>query len=214
MKTFSPYCFGTVFQHLEAASWAIVPSKILNKLDSKFLHYVFFFLKSTLVICFWTVCSFFYFFFKSIINRFIGTRSGQIQLGSICSFQIISKNLWAIFWNTSISVWFIMSEIHWPLFSLSHLAESVGISHCPCLAHCMHTQMCASLCDPMDCSPPGSPVHGISQARILQWVAISSSRGSSRPRDQTGVSRVSCSGRQILYHWATWETSLWHIKLA
>ena len=43
-------------------------------------------------------------------------------------------------------------------------------------------------CYPMDGSPPGCPVHGISQARILEWVAVSSSRGSSPPRDQTGVS--------------------------
>ena len=56
------------------------------------------------------------------------------------------------------------------------------------------------LCDPMDHSPPGSSVHGISQARILEWVAISSSRGSSWPRDWTQVSGI---GRQILYHWAT-----------
>ena len=41
-----------------------------------------------------------------------------------------------------------------------------------------------TLCDPMDCSPPGSSVHGILQARILDWVVISSSRGSSQPRDQ------------------------------
>ena len=54
-------------------------------------------------------------------------------------------------------------------------------------------------CDPMDCSPPGSSVHGISQARILEWVAISLSRGSSQPRDWT------CIGRQILYHWAIRE---------
>ena len=47
-------------------------------------------------------------------------------------------------------------------------------------------------CDPMDCSPPGSSVHGISQARILEWVAISFSRGSSQPRDQTCVF---CIGR-------------------
>ena len=47
-----------------------------------------------------------------------------------------------------------------------------------------------SLCNPMDCSPPGSSVHGIFQARILEWVAISSSRGSSQPRDQTQVSRM------------------------
>ena len=50
-------------------------------------------------------------------------------------------------------------------------------------------QPCPALCDPMDCSPPGSSVHGILQARILEWVAMPSSRGSSRPRDRT---RVSC----------------------
>ena len=44
------------------------------------------------------------------------------------------------------------------------------------------TQSCLTLCDPMDCGPPGFSVHGISQARILEWVVISSSRGSSRPR--------------------------------
>ena len=57
-------------------------------------------------------------------------------------------------------------------------------------------------CDPMDYSLPGSSVHGISQAGILEWVAISTSRGSSQPRDQT---QVSCLGRWILYHCATWE---------
>ena len=46
-------------------------------------------------------------------------------------------------------------------------------------------QSCLTLCDPMDCSPPGSSVHGILQARILEWVAISLSRGSSWPRDGT-----------------------------
>ena len=54
-------------------------------------------------------------------------------------------------------------------------------------------------------SPAGSSVHGISQAGILEWVAISCSRGSSQPRDQTCISRISCIGRQILYHCATWE---------
>ena len=49
----------------------------------------------------------------------------------------------------------------------------------------------------MDCSSPGCSVHGISQARILEWVALNSSRGSSQPRDQT---RASCIGRQVLYH--------------
>ena len=59
-----------------------------------------------------------------------------------------------------------------------------------------------ALCDPMDCSLLGSSVHGILQARILEWVAMPSSRGFSQPRDRICVS---CHGRWILYHWATWE---------
>ena len=53
----------------------------------------------------------------------------------------------------------------------------------------------------MDWSPLGSSVHGITQARVQEWVSISFSRGSSQPRKQT---HISCIGR-ILYHWATWE---------
>ena len=59
-----------------------------------------------------------------------------------------------------------------------------------CFCCCSVTQSCPTLCNPMDCSPPGSFVHGILQARRLEWVAISSSRGSSRPRDGTHISWV------------------------
>ena len=65
---------------------------------------------------------------------------------------------------------------------------------------CLVLQLYLTLCDPMDWGPPVSSVHGVLQARILEWVAISFSRGSSQPRDRT---RVSWIGRQILYHWAT-----------
>ena len=58
---------------------------------------------------------------------------------------------------------------------------------------------------PMDCSLPGSSVHGVLQARILRWIAIFFSRESSQPKNQTLVSYVSCVARQILYQWATWE---------
>ena len=51
-------------------------------------------------------------------------------------------------------------------------------------------QLCPILCNPMDNSPPGSSVHGILQTRILEWVAMPSSRGSSQPRDQTCISYV------------------------
>ena len=57
---------------------------------------------------------------------------------------------------------------------------------------CVLTQSSPTLCDPIDYSPPGFSVHGIFQARILEWAAISSSRGSSPPTDQTLISCVSC----------------------
>ena len=63
-------------------------------------------------------------------------------------------------------------------------------------------QLCLTLCDPVDCSPPGPSVHGILQARILEWVALSSSRGSSWPRNPTQVSHI--AGRFFII-WATRE---------
>ena len=63
---------------------------------------------------------------------------------------------------------------------------------------------CLTLCGPTDWSLLGSSVHGIFQTRILEWVAISFSKGSSWPRDGTSISCMSFIGRQILYHWATW----------
>ena len=58
-------------------------------------------------------------------------------------------------------------------------------------------QSCPTLSNPMDCGPPGSSVHGILQARILDWVALPSSRGSSLPKVQTHISYI---GRWVLYH--------------
>ena len=62
-------------------------------------------------------------------------------------------------------------------------------------------------CDPMDCSPPGFSVHGIFQARILEWVAISFSRGSSWPWDWT---QVSCPAGRFFTDWVTRETPIWY----
>ena len=76
--------------------------------------------------------------------------------------------------------------MYWPLISLK---EAVHLKHANA---CMRSQSYITLCDPMDCSPPGSSVCGIFQARILQWVAISSSREPFPPRDQTCISSASC----------------------
>ena len=81
---------------------------------------------------------------------------------------------------------------------------------------------CLWLCDTIDCSLPGSSVHGISQARILQWVAISFSRGSSQPRDQTQVSyiagrhftvRATRKAQHPLDHWKTKRVPEKHLFL-
>ena len=78
------------------------------------------------------------------------------------------------------------------------------IPHDDCVLSCSVVSMLltVTLCDLMDCTLPGSSIHEIFQARILEWVAISSSRGSSQSRDWTCTS---CIGWQILYHWATWK---------
>ena len=64
--------------------------------------------------------------------------------------------------------------------------------------HAKSLQLCPTLCNPMD--SPGSSVHGILQARILEWVVMPSTRGSSQPKDQTHASYVSCIGKQVVYH--------------
>ena len=77
---------------------------------------------------------------------------------------------------------------------------------CTCNYMCQWSeiaQSCLTLCDPMDCSLPGSSVHGIFQAMVLEWVAISFSRGSSRPRDRTQVFRI--AGRRFTV-WAMKES--------
>ena len=77
----------------------------------------------------------------------------------------------------------------------------------------LHTQSisCVWLCDPLNCIPPSSSLRGISQARILEWIAISFSRGSSHPRDEGWVSYID---RQILYHWNTRKAPLFANSLS
>ena len=98
--------------------------------------------------------------------------------------------MWDIIYIVSQQIFLIsLTTVSWICFLVS-------------TCYCLDTKLCLTLCDPMNCSPPGSSVHGILQARILEWVAIFSFKGSSWPRNQTHVSCVSCIGRQILYLWA------------
>ena len=77
----------------------------------------------------------------------------------------------------------------------------VCVCVCACVRACLVAQSCPTLCDPMDSSPPVS-LHGILQTRILEWVAVPSSRGSSPPGDRTQVSRI--AGR----FFTIWTTSI------
>ena len=90
-----------------------------------------------------------------------------------------------------------ISHTHTHTHTHTHILGYLGVWLC--------AQSCLILCNPMDCSPPGFSVSGIFQAGVLEWVSISFSRGSSRPRNWTCVSCVSCFGRWVLYHCNTWE---------
>ena len=74
------------------------------------------------------------------------------------------------------------------------------------------TQLCSILCNPVDYSPPVSSVHGILQARIPDWGAISISRGSSRPRDRSWDTPVSWIVGWIPYHCTPWEALIMHTQ--
>ena len=77
-----------------------------------------------------------------------------------------------------------------------------------CWCACSVFQSCPTFCDPTDCSLLGSSARGVVQRRILEWVAVSSSRGSFLHKDRTGISCISCIDRQILCCWATGEEAL------
>ena len=95
-----------------------------------------------------------------------------------------------------------------PVFSF-HRSLNVGEHLCSIKDHnvCVWsvTGLCLTLRDSRDCSLPGSSVHGVFQARIMEWVAISFSRGSSCTKDWSWVSCISCIGGQVLYHCAAQE---------
>ena len=81
-------------------------------------------------------------------------------------------------------------------YQVKHKAKMIRISEVARL-HARSRQLCLTLCDLTDCNPPGSSIHEILQARILEWVAIPSSRGSSQTRDGTLISYI---GMQVFYH--------------
>ena len=125
-----------------------------------------------------------------------------------------------IYTNINISLCLLTPGELCPLNSAQICGMFLGNIHIPCLARlclffrtlegilicccCLVTKSCLTLCHPMNCSPPGFSVHGTSQARILEWVAISFSKESTRHRKRTQASCVACIGRRVLYHCVTW----------
>ena len=144
---------------------------------------------------------------RDLVGKEVYWESEHLALGLVFSKLSKSSTLpslpspllnqldWSIIYNT----------IKVPIFSVQStllavkLLSRVRLTWCAVLCSLSRVWL---FCDPVDCSPPASPIHGVSQARILEWVAISSSRGPSQPRDRT---HVSCIGRQSLYHYAAWE---------
>ena len=131
------------------------------------------------VLCYAELSSF---LFKNIFTDWDGWgRLLTITIETAGNFMgFLVKWAWELFWDS----------LQVTCMSAKHVCKQ-AVSSCVC------AQLCLTVCDPMDCSPPGSSVHGILQARILEWVVISSSRRSSWLRDKT---RVSCIGKWILYH--------------
>ena len=106
-------------------------------------------------------------------------------------------------WMITVSAIYTVKPTHYG----SHHAVMVNlcsvVKSCPVTKSFPVSKSCPTPCNPMGCSLPGSSVHGIPQARGLEWVVISFSRGSSWPRDWTCASYVSFIAKQILFNWAT-----------
>ena len=125
-----------------------------------------------------------------------------IHLGiSFCLTQFLQRNQLIDLWGFPYNWLFVLLLLHLK----SSLFLSFAILIMPFKFWSEIAQSCLTLCDPMDCSLPGSSIHGILQARILEWVAIAFSRRSSQPRDQT---RVSCIAGRRFNLWATRKAHL------
>ena len=114
----------------------------------------------------------------------------------MCKDELIKNNLYDII-KRKTKVWNNMILLVLFIFFKEGIERNTFRGACLCPKS---LQSCPTLCNFVDCSLPGSSVHGILQARILEWVAMPSSRGSSQPRDQARVSCISYIDRQVLYH--------------
>ena len=143
------------------------------------------------------------------LTRYLGTfwtkghteeKEGAAETEKVKRVGLKWKSLYSVrrTWNTSPCQLHLRSGLLWGhhTFQYSVFVLDEWLSICT-----KSPQWCLTLCNPMNCGPSDSSVHGILQARMLACIAMLSSRGSSQPRDWTCVSYVSCIGRQILYLW-------------
>ena len=136
-----------------------------------------------------------------------------LQLLIAVSDSWLSTWLWFLF--PLLVFWTLTTPVLWqhlalclpfPVWKVYFISEILQV---PLMI--MLSRFSLTLCNSRDCSPPGSSVRGILQARILEWVDVSASRGYSQPRDQICFSFVSCIGRWVLYHLRKPEIC-WSIK--
>ena len=102
-----------------------------------------------------------------------------------------------------------VEDFHSGIWGDSQMKTSSGHMEYRDFPLCLRVFSCVWPWDPVDCSPPGSSTHGILQARTLEWGAMPSFKGASRPRDQTQVSYISCNSRRILYHLGHLGSPFW-----
>ena len=158
-------------------------------------------------VCIWEYCGGNFFVFNGFILNRVSIILGKpdIQDQNVPRMKRIiyltyKQILVTLFMNWKTSKMIILNSNIPSLFPYS---MCVCVCVCVCVRVCACIQSCLTLCNPIDCSHPGFSVRGISQGKILEWAATSHTKGSSWPRDQTHISWVSCTDRQILYHCTT-----------
>ena len=148
--------------------------------------------------------SFYITYFKSLLAVYI-FKSFTFQVFD-WTLELWNVPLWAKFSpEVYFVVWWLLSHKRLGILRIFMIQVSPAFhlhTFYILMCVCSVAQQCLTLWQ-MDCSLTGSSVHGSFQARILEWVAISFSRGSSQPRDRTHIFCVSSIGRQIRYHFAT-----------
>ena len=118
---------------------------------------------------------------------------------------IFVPSIWAptVLLSSAGTLGLLLCEMGWWEDPLPKAPVMMKVTH----VYVLFAQLCLTHCDPMDCSLPGSSVHGIFQPRILEWVVISFSRASSQPRDQTHISCVSCIAGRFFTPWDMGEAN-------